>query len=261
MSVKAPVLSYAERAQICTHPLSRSLLSLMEEKQSNLSVAIDVTSKEKLLALAEQLGPEICVLKTHVDIIEDFDLELIQRLQQLSSKHQFLIFEDRKFADIGKTVQMQYSKGIYRISDWAHMINAHSVPGPGIIQGLKEEGLQKGRGLLLLAEMSSEGNLLQGSYTQATVEMALQSKDFVMGFISQKKLCDDPEMLYLTPGVSLSRQGDALGQRYLTPESAILHRHSDVVIVGRGITQSQDPALEALRYRKESWQAYRKRLQ
>lgn len=40
--------------------------------------------------------------KTHIDIIEDFDQDLIHQLQQRSKEHDFLIFEDRKFADIGK---------------------------------------------------------------------------------------------------------------------------------------------------------------
>lgn len=52
------------------HPLASKLLTTMEEKQSNLCVSADVTSSEELLQLADSLGPNICMLKTHVDILK-----------------------------------------------------------------------------------------------------------------------------------------------------------------------------------------------
>jgi orotidine 5'-phosphate decarboxylase subfamily 1 len=209
------MLTYSQRAESALNQTAYTLLRLMDEKQTNLSLAADVTSKKHLLELADLLGPEICVLKTHIDILEDFTPDLPHQLQMLAEKHHFLIFEDRKFADIGNTVKWQYQDGIYRISDWADITNAHILPGRGIIEGLKQVGLPKGRGLLLLAEMSSEGSLAKGSYTEQAVAWAQEHADFVIGFICQRKLTDSPAFIHMTPGVQFQIESDPLGQHYL----------------------------------------------
>lgn len=253
-------LSYSKRAQSALNQAGRTLLELMDHKQTNLSVAADVTTEAELLALAEQVGSEICLLKTHIDILEDFTPDTPFRLQEVAEKHNFLLFEDRKFADIGNTVLSQYGGGIYHIADWAHITNAHTVPGPGIIEGLKKIGLPKGRGLLLLAEMSAKGTLAQGSYTQQTVEWALEHEEFVMGFICRRKLTDAPAQIHMIPGVKLQEGGDGLGQQYLTPQKAIGELGCDVIIVGRGIVQADDPAAVADHYRTVGWETYQERL-
>lgn len=249
-------LNYLERSLLCSNPTAIRIFQIMHEKQTNLSVAADTTSSERLLELADLLGPYICILKTHIDILSDFSMEMIDALIHLSKKHQFMIFEDRKFGDIGNTVKQQYHHGIYKISSWSHLTNAHIVPGPGIIEGLREVGLPLGRGLLLLAQMSSGGTLANGSYTEAAVSMANHYSDFVIGFIAQQKLTEDPRYIHMTPGVNLARAGDSLGQQYNTPEIVIGQNQSDVIIVGRGITEASDPKSEAIKYQQAGWQAY-----
>jgi len=248
-------MKYSDRAEYCKNTLAKKLLFLLDTKQTNLALSADVQKCDQLLALADLVGPEICVLKTHIDILEDFTPDLTRELRKLADKHQFLIFEDRKFADIGNTVKNQYAKGIYQIVEWADIVNAHSLPGPGIIQGLAEEGLKRERALLLLAEMSSQNNLLDPIYAEKTLEMAEQFPEFVIGFIAQRKLNTADQWIYMTPGVQRAAAGDNLGQQYISPEQAI-QNGADIIIVGRGILHAKDPLAEAKYYREAGWKAY-----
>ncbi|PCI93252.1 orotidine-5'-phosphate decarboxylase [Candidatus Aerophobetes bacterium] len=253
-------MTYEERIEYAVNPTAKRLFEIMEEKKSNLCFTPDVTKVADLLKFADEIGPYICLLKTHVDLLEDFSYEFTKDLLSIAKKHNFMIFEDRKFADIGAISGKQYQYGIYKISDWSDITNAHIVPGPGIIEGLKQVGLPKGRGLLLLAEMSSSGTMAKGEYTQTAVAYAKEHKDFVIGFISMGKLTDDPAFIHMTPGVKKQKGTDALGQQYKTVESVILENGSDIIIVGRGIYAAEDPKKEAADYQSLGYNAYLKRL-
>lgn len=255
--------TYGERSKLCTNLAARELFYIMQTKKTNLSFSADLTTKNDLLRLAELVGPHICLLKTHINIVDDFDADLTADLTALATKHNFLIFEDMKAGDIGNTVRHQYGGGIYRIADWAHITNCHIIPGPGIIDGMRSVGGPKGRGLLLLAEMSSKGSLATGPYTEAAASMALDHSDFVIGFVASRRLIYGPNsdhLITMTPGVNFSTNGDKMGQQYNTPHTVINERHSDIIIVGRGIYQADDPLYEAISYKEAGWAAYTKRL-
>ena len=98
-----PTLSqpYEVRANSQAHPLARYLLQLMALKKTNLCVSADVSTAAALLALAEQVGDSICVLKTHCDMVEDWSDETAWSLREVALRKGFYIFEDRKFGDIG----------------------------------------------------------------------------------------------------------------------------------------------------------------
>ena len=251
------------------------------------------------------------------------------------------------------TVQTQYTRGPFRIATWAHLVNAHIFPGPGVVTALAqaaadiahtlknsvsteitigtpeatdEEGddvsaaedarrrdgalaerkgsvvatttikqtvhvsrqvsgsdlVQTGqaeasadpigdapveRGLLLLAQMSSAGNLMDEAYAERCLDTARAHPGFVVGFVAQENLNEaaSDNFVTMTPGVGLPREGheatgDALGQQYRTPEAVVGSDGCDVVIVGRGILGAPDRAKEAARYRAEAWKAYEKRI-
>jgi orotidine-5'-phosphate decarboxylase len=88
----------------------------------------------------------------------------------------------------GNTVQLQYSSGTHRIASWSDITNAHPLPGPGIIAGLGAVGRPLGRALLLLAEMSSKGNLATGEYTRHALDMARADRAWVVGFIAMRRI-------------------------------------------------------------------------
>jgi len=348
----------------------------MSIKQTNLCLSADVETSAELLDLAEQCGDSICILKTHCDIVIDWSDRTARALREIARRKWFIIFEDRKFADIGETAMKQYTSGYHRIASWAEITNAHVLPGPAIVTALQKganatiakyntgvhtdissdaprrkpgdeddededearnniavvtpptvgddedrklgiKGLDRKqsvvsisttishrtesissrpdpnlhpdeaftvdkasllarlgeapflRALLLLAEMSSEGHLMTPEYSQKTLEIARNNREFVMGFIAQRSLNSHPDdnFITMTPGCQLpppgeegKKLGDGLGQQYNTPRKLIFEQGCDIIIVGRGIVKAVDRTAEAARYQEEGWKAYEERV-
>ncbi|KHN03483.1 Uridine 5'-monophosphate synthase [Glycine soja] len=186
-ATKVKALSFGERAKLSKNPIGKRLFEIMAEKESNLCLAADVGTAAELLEIAGKVGPEICLLKTHVDIFPDFT------------------------------------------PDFGSMLLS---------------GLPRGRGLLLLAEMSSAGNLAKGDYTTAALKIAENHSDFVIGFISVNPASwpgapINPSFIQATPGVQM-----------------VHDRGSDIIIVGRGIIKAVNPEEAAREYRLQGWNAY-----
>ncbi|RWS26139.1 apoptosis-inducing factor 3-like isoform X4 [Leptotrombidium deliense] len=242
LTIPYKTLSYSQRVDNCSHPLGRRLLSLIVEKSSNVCVAIDLTNCKDILDMVEKVGPYVIAVKIHVDIIEDFSVEsFVKPLSELAKKHNFIIFEDRKFADIGNTVKHQYVGGMYKISNWAHLVTAHAAVGSSVVTALKSSCLNvEDRGCLLIAEMSCEDNALGTGNVEKALELANKHNDFVVGFICQSKIGANNGFLRFIPGVNIETNSDGLGQRYVSPESAIVDKGADVLIVGRGVTTAKD---------------------
>jgi len=237
----------ASRLKALKHPLAQKLIELAIKKHSNLCLSLDVTKSAHFIEIVAELGPYLAMLKTHIDILEDFTPEFLLQLQALAAKHQFFIFEDRKFADIGHTAQLQYQQGIYRIASWADFITCHALPGPGMLQALAQIGVPRHRAAFLVVEMSAAGHLLDAHYQDAALTLLRQHPEFMAGVIAQHRFPNTESWLYCMPGVNLQAEGDGIGQQYRTPLAA-MRAGADILIVGRGLYQAKDRVAEAKRY-------------
>ena len=252
--------------------LSKKLLDVMKRKKTNLILSLDTEDPEEFFTILEKTANKIAMVKTHVDIIRDFTPEFITRLQALAKTGDFLIFEDRKFADIGNTVKHQFYGGVYRIAEWADCVTSHLIAGEGTVKGLFPEGtasMPPGRpqAAFLLARMSSKGNLITEEYSKNVIAAGQANSGLVSGYIGHGKDVADIKsykalipsgQLLLMPGVKLERGTDNLGQQYLTVEEAI-EGGADCIIVGRGIIKAADPAAEADIYRERAWKVFQNR--
>lgn len=248
--------------RIFQNPVAENLKQIMQTKNSNLGLALDLPDKKKFLTVLEKLGDYICLVKTHIDIIENFDWQFIKEFLKLKEKYNFLIFEDRKFVDIGKIVKCQYSRGLYKIIEWADIINCHIISGPGVIEGLREavSEQRRNRALLIVMQMTSDGQLINQAYTEQALAWAKEYSDFVIGFIAsaQDKQAFSIlrrkaglEFMLFTPGIHFNESRDSLRQTYLPPATAV-SLGADVILVGQGIYEVEDNLMveKAKKYQK-----------
>ena len=247
-ATRQPGSSFEERVKRSENAMFIRLLQTVTRKKSNLCLSADVKTFPDLLNVAKIAGPYICLLKTHADTVEGFDAAAGVALQAVAKQFDFLIFEDRKFADIGSTAVAQFEGGIHRIAQWADVVNAHAIAGAAVVEALgsiskkmvSEE--KAAHGLLLVAEMSCKGaytgrpenaaSSTPSPYANFVAEVAIASggPKTVMGFIAQSNLSEtvvkgSEDYLYMTPGVKLvsddEKRGDGMGQQYRSPQDAV----------------------------------------
>jgi orotidine 5'-phosphate decarboxylase subfamily 1 len=244
---------FSDRINQTNIPNVKQLMQLMARKQSRLVVSADLVDAAAIIKLARAVGPFIVLLKLHADIIRDFSPQFVKTLQQIAKDQGFMLFEDRKIADIGFTATQQLTGGLHRIAQWADFVTVHALLGPPLIEALQPIAEASNVALLLLADLSVSGHLITDAYRKAACQMAVTYRDVVGGMITQTAPIDPVPTgcLLFTPGVHLHEKRDNMGQTYRDPKAILSSVGSDLIIVGRAIHQSDNPALSAKRYRDQ----------
>lgn len=161
---------------------------------------------------------------------------------------------------------LQLSSGVFNIFNWAHLITAHALPGPGVLQAVNAalSTTKAPRGVFIVTELSAAGALTTPTYVKDTMDFVNQSEhpELIAGIVCQsKEIAKNPGLLQLTPGCHIDTTSDGLGQQYSGPNEVVINKGADIVVVGRGILRSKDIRASAELYCNQLWSAYCRRVQ
>ena len=138
------------------------------------------------------------MLKLHYDIIVDFHdnlEETISKLNSMKQKYNFLIWEDRKFADIGYIMERQVKNHIIR---WADVISVHPIAGKESLEALSKLPIS----LIIIGELSSSNSLTNPEYQTNVINTIRNSiNENIMGIVCQHKMSDT--LLNVVPGITI----------------------------------------------------------
>ena len=212
-------------------------------------VALDYDNQQDAMFMAQCLDPQRCRLKVGKELFTIAGPELIKSLHQLG----FEVFLDLKFHDIPNTVAKAVLAAA-KLGVW--MVNVHASGGSEMMEttiaAMQTAG---GKQPLLIAvtvltSMDAHG-LRETGINQTPAERVLELAKLTQNSGLSGVVCSaqeaqllkqqlGSEFILVTPGIrpAFASVGDQ--KRIMTPAQAIA-AGSDYLVIGRPITQAEDP--------------------
>jgi len=205
-----------------------------------LAYDIEGTTLNNILALLDEIHDNLVGLKVHNEILNFSDGEN-ELLYDMCHAYGLFLWEDRKFNDIGAT----FEKQVKRYEKFRDVVSVSPMSGCDILK------VETTLDIFVLVQMSSRANLFTREVSKNIIDMItfekLSGNENIKGIICQNQefINTDLPVLTIKPGINLSATSDALGQCYSNLDGDL----PDMIVVGRGITNSADPALEIQKYK------------
>lgn len=215
-------------------------------------IALDYPAIGPALALADQLEPKLCRLKVGKELFTVAGPALVGKLIDRG----YGVFLDLKFHDIPNTVA-QACKAAASLGVW--MINVHALGGRKMLVAAREAvdssvHQPKLIAVTMLTSMAQE-DLADIGIMATPAEMVLRLAALASASGMDGVVCSAQESALLrgrfggefclvTPGIRPAPDSNDDQARVMTPQAA-LRAGSSYLVIGRPITQAQDP-LQAL---------------
>lgn len=215
---------------------------------SPIVVAVDASSQNDALRLADCLDPALCRLKVGKELFVSCGPEIVRQLRDRG----FEIFLDLKFHDIPNTT----AQAVLAAADlgvW--MTNVHTACGLETMRLCKAR-LQAGGydtlliGVTVLTSMGAadlkQAGVMDALKDQVARLAGLAKRAQLDGVVCSAHECVDlkarfgEQFLLVTPGIRAENDRKDDQERVRTPKQAIADG-ADFLVIGRSITQAPDP--------------------
>ena len=221
---------------------------------SKIIVALDYEKESDALALVDQIDPSLCRLKVGKEMFTTLGINFVKQLHQRN----FDVFLDLKYHDIPNTV----ARAVRSAADlgvW--MVDLHASGGLRMMEEAKKilEPYGKDAPLLIAVTVLTsmeDLDLLQIGINASPMEQVLRLAHLTQRAGLDGVVCSPQEVEILrntcgkefklvTPGIRPIGTDFGDQRRVMTPTAAI-RAGSDYLVIGRPITQADNPA-EVLR--------------
>ncbi|HHE8980415.1 TPA: orotidine-5'-phosphate decarboxylase [Haemophilus influenzae] len=221
---------------------------------SKIIVALDFEKETEALALVDQIDPSLCRLKVGKEMFTTLGINFVKQLHQRN----FDVFLDLKYHDIPNTV----ARAVRSAADlgvW--MVDLHASGGLRMMEDAKKilEPYGKDAPLLIAVTVLTsmeDLDLLQIGINASPMEQVLRLAHLTQRAGLDGVVCSPQEVEILrnacgedfklvTPGIRPIGTDFGDQRRVMTPTAAI-RAGSDYLVIGRPITQADNPA-EVLR--------------
>lgn len=219
---------------------------------ARIIVSLDFANAEDALSLVAQLDPQRCRLKVGKELFTQAGPALIKKLVERN----FDVFLDLKYHDIPNTVARACSAAA-ALGVW--MLNVHAAGGRAMLSSAREAIDQSPYQPLLIA-VTVLTSLSSQDLAELGISASIEEQVIRLASLGQSVgldgiVCSAREVTILrqqfgqdfkliTPGIRPTGSASDDQKRVMTPAEAI-NAGSDYLIIGRPITQAEDP-LQAL---------------
>ncbi len=224
---------------------------------SKIIVALDFPDEASAMKLVERINPGLCRLKIGKELFTRCGPDLVTKIVNRG----YDVFLDLKYHDIPNTVA-NACKAAAELGVW--MLNVHALGGPAMLAAARNALSDSDSPLLIAVTIltsSSDDDLKAVGINRSTGDMvrrlALLSKEQGLdGVVCSAQEASDlksslgHDFLLVTPGIRLSADDAGDQKRIVSPADAV-RQGSDYLVIGRPITQSDDPGQKLLTINSE----------